>query len=301
MKILCLRLGIGVIITALSGCKSMPLNPTTVERVSVHGHRGSRGTHPENTFPAFEEAVSAGVQVLELDLQLTADDVPVVTHDPDISERLCRYTSGKPLSAPIPIRSLQAADLAQFECGNVAQSRFPDQKLIAGLKIPTFDAFLQWWKTKAPRLELNVETKMSAEDAKWIPDPDIFAHKVVGLLRQYGAVEKTILQSFDFRTLQSAKKLEYGLRLSCLFDDERGFCEPTAAIGAHIASPKLTLVTASEVEQCHLKKIQVVPWTANEPGEWQELLSKGVDGIITDYPRKLVTYLSGIRAEKKKR
>ena len=57
--------------------------------VLVHGHRGSRGTHQENTQPAFEEALEAGADVLELDLQLTQENIPVIWHDAGIRSEIC--------------------------------------------------------------------------------------------------------------------------------------------------------------------------------------------------------------------
>ncbi|MBY0372332.1 glycerophosphodiester phosphodiesterase [bacterium] len=275
----------------------MPIRPEVLNKLAVHGHRGSRGTHPENTFPAFEEAVASGAQVLELDLQFTADNVPVVTHDPEITNRLCTYHDGREVTQPIPIRSLKLEELGQFDCGGVPQARFPQQKKIPGTRIPTLDAFLNWWKTKAAHLELNIETKMTAADPKWIPDPELFTRTILEVFRKHGAVEKTILQSFDFRTLRIAKKLEPKLRLSCLFENERNFCELTAAEGAQWASPYLGLVNAHEVGKCHGLGIQVVPWTANNPAEWRPLLESGVDAIISDYPRELLGFLKQLKNE----
>lgn len=272
----------------------MALKPEVIQKVSIHGHRGSRGSHPENTIPAFEEAVAAGAHVLEFDLQLTADDVPIVSHDPYLTAQHCRYRDGKPLTAPIPIRSLKVKQLEAFECGSVAQARFPEQKQIPGTPIPTLDGLLTWWKKNAGKLEMNIETKMSAEDPKWIPDPTLFARKVIEALRKHGAVGKTILQSFDFRTLTAAQKIEPTLRLSCLFEESKSFCDETAEIGAQWASPALKLVNPAEVAKCHAKKIQVVPWTANNEKEWRALLASEVDAIITDYPRKLAAYLKTV-------
>ncbi len=257
----------------------------------VHGHRGSRGTHPENTLPAFEEAVEAGAEVLELDMQVTADNTVVVSHEPELTPQLCRYASGKTIERPIPIRSLTAKELAQFECGSVPNPRFPEQKRLPGTGIPTLESFLQWKSRKAPQLEMNIETKMTASDPKWIPDPTLFASLVISLLKKYGAVDKAILQSFDFRTLSAAKKLSPSLRLSCLFENETNFCELTAKTGAHFASPNLSLVTPDNVKACHAKNIQVVPWTANTEAEWNRLIDCKVDAIITDYPRKLIQFL----------
>ncbi len=268
------------------------MRPETLKKLSIHGHRGSRGTHPENSLPAFQEAVAAGIQVLELDLQLTADDVPVISHDPDLTAEHCLYRTGNPLSGPIPIRSLKSSELEKFECGALPQTRFPEQRQFRGIEILTFEKFLQWWSKNAPRLEMNVETKMSAQDPLWKLDPNHFTLKIVELLRKYGAVKKTILQSFDFSTLQAAKKLEPTLRLSCLFEGTENFCDPTHKIGAHFASPNFQAVTADEVTLCHHQGIQVVPWTANTESEWRSLIDMQVDAIITDYPRKLSTFIS---------
>jgi glycerophosphoryl diester phosphodiesterase len=239
--------------------------------------------------------VKAGAQVLELDMQLTADDVVVVCHEPDITPALCRYTSGKPLAEPIPLRSLKASELVQFECGMNPHPRFPRQKKMPGAAIPTLDAFLQWKAKHAPSLEMNIETKMTARDPKWIADPAHFASLVVTLLKKHGVVSKAILQSFDFRTLSAAKKLEPALRLSCLFEHAEDFCEKTRREGAQFASPEKALVTADRVKACRALGIQVVPWTANLPEEWHKLLESGVDAIITDYPRDLVAYLTALR------
>jgi glycerophosphoryl diester phosphodiesterase len=284
--------------TTNPGNQTMKIPAQTLEKLSVHGHRGSRGTHPENTLPAFQEAVASGAQVLELDMQLTKDDVVVISHEPDLTAAHCRYTTGKPILAPIPIRSITAKELGQFECGMVPQERFPDQKQIAGVPMPTLESFLIWKKKNAPKLEMNIETKMTADDPKWIPDPEFFARRVIATLKQNGGVEKAILQSFDFRTLAAAKKLEPRLRLSALFEHEKGFCEATALVGAQFASPEQSLVTAEEVARCHALKIEVAPWTANQPSDWKRLLECGVDAIITDYPRRLIGYLHQLRSEK---
>jgi glycerophosphoryl diester phosphodiesterase len=291
MKNLCLLGFFGAII----GCSSMTIKTEVLNKVAVHGHRGSRGTHPENTLPAFQEAVAAGVRVLEMDLQLTADDVPVVSHDPYLNNEVCRYKNGSELKTPIPIRSLKAAELAAFDCGSVPHPRFPEQMRIPSLSIPSFEEILRWWKENASRLELNVETKMSANETQWKLEPTHFSKQIVALLRKYGAVEKTILQSFDFRTLAAAKQIEPRLRISCLFEGVPDFCSKTKAQGAEFASPNLAEVTLSEVVGCHQLGIQVVPWTANSEEEWRTLLAHEVDAIITDYPRKLGIFLTELR------
>lgn len=258
--------------------------------VVIHGHRGSRGTHPENTLPSFEEAVKAGADVLELDLQLTKEDIPVVSHDPEIG-KLCRDEKGVAVITPISIRSLTYDQIQKYDCGSMQNPRFPEQSPIPGTRIPSLETFLVWAKKHAPRLEYNIETKMTAPSPELVADPKLFAEKVIAVLKKHGAIQKTILQSFDFRTLRAAHVSEPKLRLSCLFENSKSFCDATVAENGSFASPNWEYVTAEEVAKCHKNKVKVVPWTANTEEAWNHLLQVKVDAIITDYPRKLVSFL----------
>lgn len=260
------------------------------KKIVVHGHRGSRGTHPENTIPAFQEAVDAGADVLELDMHLTADDVVVVVHDPELTGKLCKDKKGKKLKKPVAVRKLKLKDLKTYDCGSVAHEKFPEQKQIPGTRIPTLEEVLEWRAKTAPKIALNIETKM---DGKNVPSADHFVTKVVEVLRKFDAVEATILQSFEFKTLEAAKKIEPKLKLSALFDEkEKDICNRAASIGVQFVSPHFSLATAEEVKACHGKSMQVVPWTLNDEAQWKAAIAAGVDGIISDYPRKLIKYLS---------
>lgn len=267
----------------------MGVNP---KHVLIHGHRGSRGTHPENTLPAFQEALAAGADILELDMQLSADQVLIVSHDPVLDNHLCKDKNGKPVDPPIAIHLLKASEIAEYDCGSTPNPRFPEQQQIKNTPKPTLEQLFRWAKEAAPHIQFNIETKMVAPKKEWIADPEIFVTKTLELLRKYHLIDRTILQSFDPRTLEVAKKKAPELRLSYLFEDEKDFPARTARLGAKIASPEASLVTQETVKECHQNGIEVHPWTINEPKEWERLIQAGVDGIITDYPRKLVAYLA---------
>ena len=106
-----------------------------------------------------------------------------------------------------------------------------------------------------------------------------------------------MIQSFDFRTLMEAKKLEPSLQLSALFEKPESVCKVTHNMGVRVASPRFSLVTPGMVEECHKLGVEVHPWTLNEESDWRKAVSMGVDGIITDYPRKLVSFL-GLKESK---
>lgn len=100
-------------------------------RFDLQGHRGARGLRPENTLPAFETAFDLGVTTVETDVHLTRDSVPILYHDPAISERLCRRTpdsgAAEPSSNPL-VSSLALAELRRYRADrNPHPSRFPHQ------------------------------------------------------------------------------------------------------------------------------------------------------------------------------
>lgn len=123
-----------LLLAALCGTLAMA---QTSPRILVHGHRGARAVLPENTLPAFEHAVAAGADVLELDLAVTRDDVLVVSHDPMVNHVICK--------GPQPdavIRRLTLAELKEYDCGSLANPAFPRQKALPGTRIPTLDLSL---------------------------------------------------------------------------------------------------------------------------------------------------------------
>src|SRR5260370_33091790 len=103
-------------------------------RILVHGARGARAMRPENTIPAFEYAIGVGVDVLELDMAVTKDDVLVVSHDPLLNPEICSGPGG-----PRAIRTLTLKELRQWDCGALRNPRFPKQTPVPGTPMPTLD------------------------------------------------------------------------------------------------------------------------------------------------------------------
>src|SRR5437868_8899934 len=95
--------------------------------VKVHGHRGARALRPENTLPAFEYAIAAGVDALELDMAVTKDNVIVVSHDPELRAPIC---TGRRDGAVI--HELTLAEVRQWDCGASQNPAFPKQQPVTG-------------------------------------------------------------------------------------------------------------------------------------------------------------------------
>jgi glycerophosphoryl diester phosphodiesterase len=256
-------------------------------RILVHGHRGARAMRPENTLPAFEYAIAAGVDVLELDLAVTRDNVLVVSHDPEINPEIC---TGGPLPR-VAIRSLTRAELQQWDCGARRNPKFPDQQPVPGTRIPTFDQVLDL----APRgaFGFNVETKIFPDRLELTPPPEEFVRLVLAAVRRHKVESRVILQSFDYRTLKAMKQIAPEIRLSALygFGLKRFPAIAAEAGGAGIVSPEHHLVTAAKVRDAHAAGLAVVPWTANAPAHWDRLIDAQVDAIITDDPAALIAHL----------
>jgi glycerophosphoryl diester phosphodiesterase len=245
--------------------------------IEIHGHRGSRGTHPENTLPGFREAVVSGAEYFELDIQMSADDVPIVFHDPCLTSRLCRDPDGRIVDGLHPLRALQAADIVKYTIG-----RTP---------IPTLEDTLAWLAKASPTAGVNIEMKVEATHPELIPDVKLFTKNTLDLVEKYGLLARTQFQSFDFRPLREARRRFPSLRISCLFEEEMDFAAEALAVDANVVGPFYKLLTPARIADCHARGLKVIPWTVNGEEEWKELIAMGVDGLITDYPRKLAKAL----------
>ena len=255
-------------------------------RILVHGHRGARARLPENTLPAFEYAIQQGVDALEMDMAVTKDNVIVISHDPILHGPVC---TGPKDSAVI--HELTLAEVRQWDCGAVQNPRFSAQKTVPGTRMPTLDDVFQL--AGRGNFDYNIETKSFPDQPQYTPAPQEFARMVLEKIRHYKLERRIILQSFDFRTLVAMRKLAPEIRLSALTEtDTRDF--PTIAReagNAEIISPDFHLVTPEKVAAAHSAGLQVVPWTADAPQDWDMLIQAKVDAIITDDPAALIAHL----------
>ena len=254
-------------------------------KILVHGHRGARALRPENTIPAFEYAINAGVDALELDMAVTRDNVIVISHDPILRPPVC--TGSQPLAV---IRQLTLSEVQKWDCGAVRNPDFPRQAPVPGTRMPTLDQVLELAPCGA--FDFNIETKSFPDHPELTPPPEEFARLVLESVRKHGVEKRIILQSFDFRTLRAMKKLAPEIRLSALYTGtRRDFVAIARQAGAGIISPEHSLVTLEQVRSAHQAGLQVVPWTADTPEQWDRLISAGVDAIISDDPAALIDYL----------
>jgi glycerophosphoryl diester phosphodiesterase len=254
-------------------------------RILVHGHRGARAVRPENTMAAFEYAIGAGADAIELDLATTRDNVVVVSHDPALHPPACRGPRPEAV-----VRQMELAEVRRWDCGATRNPEFPRQRLAPGSRIPTLDEVLDL----APRgrFDFNIEAKIYPDRPELTPSPEEFARLVLASVRKRGLRERVIFQSFDFRILHAMMALDPAVRRAGLYSGPpRDFPAIAKESGAGIVAPEKALVTPARVRAAHDAGLQVVPWTANTPEEWDRLAAAGVDAIITDDPAALLDFL----------
>ena len=267
-----------------------------VKATEVHGHRGARAVLPENTIPAIEYALKVGVDVIELDTGVTRDGHVVVYHDQKINSEICQHKNGDPIKRDLWIHTLLLTEIKSIDCGSKVNPRFSEQTLAPGAEIPTLAEVFRFVESsntdRAATVKFNIETKSNAEKPFAQPVPDVFVDKVIDLIESCDLVDRTIIQSFDLRTLKAAyrrnKKID---RAALYYQDLEDWVTPTREVNGNIVSPHFSRLTQSEVEHIHRHGMKVIPWTANSISDWNHLINLGVDGIITDNPKPLIELL----------
>jgi glycerophosphoryl diester phosphodiesterase len=257
----------------------------TLPTIAVHGHRGARAVRPENTIAAFEYAIEAGADALELDVVVTKDNVVVVSHDPFLNPKICTSPGGCTV-----IRQVSFAQLREWDCGSLRNPVFPRQQPVPGARIPSLEQV--FGLASRGGFLFNVEIKSDKDKPDLTPPPVDFAQLVMEAVRKFKLEERLIVQSFDYRVLHEVRKIAPQIRLSALYAAGiRNFVDIAREGETGIVGPHYLLVSRRRVEEAHCAGLQVIPWTANRPKDWDRLIRARVDAIITDDPAGLIHHL----------
>jgi len=281
----------------------------------IEAHRGGRALRPENTLQSFANALSMGVDTLELDMGVTKDQVIVVSHERGLNPDLARARDGRYLAPPgIPFVRLTLAQVKEYDVGRIRPgsayaARFPEQLAVPGTRIPTLHEVFELVRRSGDRhVRLNIETKIDPAHPDESPDPEHFVALVLELLKRDDFSARVMIQSFDWRTLlrvqQQAPAIptvylteQHGSnanvfpdrpsRWTAGFDPKQyGGSVPRTvkAAGGAIWSPDYEDVDRSSIDEAHRLGLKVVVWTVNSPADMVRLIRLGVDGIISDRP-----------------
>ena len=294
----------------------------------IEAHRGGRALRPENTLQSFANALSMGVDTLELDMGVTKDGVVVVSHERGLNPDLARAPDGSYVPAPgIPFVKLTLAQVKQYDVGQIRPgsayaARFPDQLAVPAARIPTLaEVFGLVRRSGDHHVRLNIETKIDPNHPDESPDPARFVALVLDLLRREDFTGRVMIQSFDWRTLRLVQEQAPAIPTVYLtqlqepdanvyldrpspwtagFDPRKyGGSVPRAvkAAGGKIWSPLFEDIDRHSIREAHELGLTIVVWTVNRPEDMARLIDMGVDGIISDRPDLLraVAARKGIR------
>jgi glycerophosphoryl diester phosphodiesterase len=263
----------------------------------LEGHRGCRGLMPENTIPAFLKAIDLGVTTLEMDAVITKDSQIAISHEPFFNHEITTkpdggfVTEGEEKS--LNIYQMTYDEVKTYDVGMKLYPGFPQQQKLHTVKpllkdvIDSVEAYT--FENHKQPVQYNIETKCTpATDNLYHPAPDRYVEMIMVVIKEKKIENRTIVQSFDIRSLQYLHRHYPVIKTSLLIDDDdkKPFALQLKNLGfiPTIYSPAYRLVTPLLVKQCHDTGIKLIPWTVNDKTEMERLKKLGVDGIITDYP-----------------
>ena len=235
----------------------------------VIAHRGYSSQAPENTMAAFQRALDAGITDLELDVQMTRDGQIVVIHD----EKVDRTSDGEGLVKDFSFSELQKLDFGRWFSPEYAGERIP--RLEDVLKLAA--AHDMW---------VNVELKTGI-----IRYPKL-EEKVVDLIQHFDMAHQVIISSFNHYSLKTVKDICPDMPIGLLY--MAGLYEPwnyAVAMGAQALHPLHWNIVPEVTKGSKEAGIKLHPFTVDEPDIIQRMIDANVDGIISNYPERVVSLL----------
>jgi len=293
----------------------------------VIAHRGARAVAPENTLAAIEAAALLGADAVEIDVQLSADDRVVVTHD-DTLVRCTDATTRHPDRAPWWVSDFTYAELRSLDAGswfvdelerrpgdrqaflrplqeNEAAALIDDDaraRYASGtISIPTLDECIALCVRLG--LGLNIELKTIPRKRPGLEE------RVVDAIDRRGLRHQALVSSFDHHALARVRSLDREVRIGVLVRerlfDPRTYIEALDADAWHpgcrgdddvIGLQSIDgVVDTDTIARMRERDLGVNVWTVNDPDEMRRLIDAGVTGIFTDYPHRLRALLDARR------
>ena len=256
---------------ALAGLAAAQQAPPIAVRPLIAAHRGGAALWPENSLAAFRGAIALGVDALEFDLHLTADDEAVVIHDATLD----RTTSGRGPVRATPLAELRSLRLRDAT-GVATEERVPTLAEVLDLVRPTSMTLL-------PEIKLDVSRRAYPE----------IERRVVEQLRARGLLGRASVQSFDDATLGRLHALEPAVRTMLLVGRARMTTDGSMAAdpvrwavkaGAADLGIDFRLIDAHLVAAARAAGVRVAAWTVNTDDDLRRMAALGVDVVMSDRP-----------------
>lgn len=232
----------------------------------VYAHRGASGHAPENTMAAFRKAVELGSCGIECDVQLTRDGRLVICHD----ETLERTTDGKGF-----IKDHSYSELMELDAGGWFDNRFRNER------IPELSQLLRL--VRDHHMLLNIEIKSGIVLYPGIED------KIIAQVKEFGLQDSVIISSFNHYSVKKCRDIAPDIKTGILYME--GLYEPwnyMKALDCQCAHPFYMALAPEIARELKARGYQINVFTVNDPQEALKLAEAGVDGIITNYPDRIL-------------
>lgn len=214
---------------------------------------------------SFEEAYKLGIDGVETDVQLTKDNVPIIMHD----EAVDRTTNGKGMVKDFTFKEIMELD-AGIKFG----------KEFEGIKIPTLDEFLDFYKDK--NQIVNIELKNSIVHYK---DLEKIVYKKI---YEYHLEKKIIISSFNHYSIKRCMDIDRNIKVGILYWDCIYHPEKYGkALGVDALHPEFNSLNEEIVRDAHSNGLKVNAYTVDEKEDLKKMIQLKIDGIITDCPDRL--------------
>lgn len=244
-------------------------------RTYILGHRGSKGTAPENTLVSFQHALASGCDGIELDVHLSRDNVPVVIHD----EWVDRTTDKKGL-----VQSYSVDELKTLDAGSWFHQRFK------GEQVPTLEEVLKLLQDRQFNGTLNIELKTDRIAYERIEQI------VLELVHAYKPRYRVVYSSFNYQTLERLLAIDPDVDFGILFG-RLGLETKTLASGVPVKSWHARYTLVNRMIRQNTGKVPLRLWTVNSLFDLAYCMSKNVDTIITDYPKRAMKVRKQLQGE----
>jgi glycerophosphoryl diester phosphodiesterase len=287
--------------------------------VRIYGHRGARGDIVENSISGFKYTFDLGIRAVEFDVVISKDNIPVLFHDYNLNPDLVKDSSGNWITDKnIKINSLTFEELQKYNIESLKPEtkyakRFKNQKPAKGERIPKLTDFLKLVnEDKYKDVFLNLEIKSTPIKDNLTPNPEEMVSLILKDIKEHKLEDRTLITSYDWRILYELKKqnsnilrgfitLQQGLTTTGknIYENspwmvknyplEELFLLPNIikSLEGHVWSVFYRDVTKQNVELAHKHGLATCVWTVNREQDIIRMIEYGVDGIITDYPKKV--------------
>ena len=267
----------------------------SAQKFDLQGHMGARGLMPENTVEGMIRALDLGVNTLNMDVVITKDRQPILSHEPYFNHEFSLTPEGKEITLKdqksYNIFKMDYEQVKKFDVGSKVHNRFPGQqkyKAYKPLLAEVIDAAEAHAKaTKRPKPYYNIETSLIRKgDVEFQPEPSEFVELIMAVVNEKKISKRVMIQSIDMRTLQYLHEHYPKMKTSLVIDEKVDFEQNIETLGFKptVYSPYYVLVGKSLVERCHDMGVKIIPWTVNSLKDLNYLIGLGVDGVVTDFP-----------------